>query len=193
MEIKNFFKKTVDNNNNEVYNLDDTFGRDDAVLVKVLLENDVKRFTITDESTGTLRRIVLFMEAGFKVTGSAKVVIGKDVHQKGSNITPERMRFDFSCDHKLSEEEKQKVEDLVNEWIKESIPVTVEEMKKEDAIKSGAECMFIEKYPDIVTVYSIGNDKETVSKELCGGPHVKNTSELGHFVLATLGATAASN
>ena len=86
MEIKNFFKKTVDNNNNEVYNLDDAFGRDDTVLVKVLLENDVKRFTITDEATGTLRRIVMFMEAGFKVTGSAKVVIGKEYNLKTGNL-----------------------------------------------------------------------------------------------------------
>ena len=121
------------------------------------------------------------------LNAALKVVIGEDVHQKGSNITPERMRFDFSCDHKLTEEEKQKVEDLVNEWIKESIPVTVEEMKKEDAIKSGAECMFIEKYPDIVTVYSIG----TVSKELCGGPHVKNTSELGEFKIKKEEASSA--
>ena len=87
------------------------------------------------------------------------------------------MRFDFSCDHKLTDEEKQKAETLVNEWISEALPVTVLEMSKEEAIKSGAECMFIEKYPDIVTVYSIGD----VSHELCGGPHVKNTSELGHF------------
>lgn len=86
MEIKNFFKKTVDNNNNEVYDLEDTFGRDDKVLVKVLLENDVKKFTITDESTGTLRRIVMFMEAGFKVTGSAKVVIGKEYNLKTGNM-----------------------------------------------------------------------------------------------------------
>ena len=86
MEIKNFFKKTVDNNNNEVYDLEDTFGRDDKVLVKVLLENNVKRFTITDESTGTLRRIVMFMEAGFKVTGSAKVVIGKEYNLKTGNM-----------------------------------------------------------------------------------------------------------
>lgn len=111
------------------------------------------------------------------LNAALKVVIDKNVHQKGSNITPERMRFDFSCDHKLSEEEKQKVEDLVNKWIKEAIPVTAKEMKKEEAIKSGAECMFIEKYPDTVIVYSIGN----ISKELCGGPHVKNTSELGTF------------
>ena len=86
MEIKNFFKKTVDNNNNEVYNLDDTIGRDDTVLVKVLLENNVKRFSITEESTGTLRRIAMFMEAGFKVTGSAKVVIGKEYNIKTGNM-----------------------------------------------------------------------------------------------------------
>ena len=121
------------------------------------------------------------------LNAALKVVVGKDVHQKGSNITPERMRFDFSCDHKLTEEEKQKVEDMVNEWIKEAIPVTVEEMKKEDAIKSGAECMFIEKYPDIVTVYSIG----TVSKELCGGPHVDNTSELGTIKIKKEEASSA--
>ncbi len=97
------------------------------------------------------------------------------------------MRFDFSCDHKLSDEEKTKVEDLVNKWIKEGIDVTVKEMPKEDALKSGAECMFIEKYPDIVTVYSIGN----ISHELCGGPHVKNTSELGTFKIKKEEASSA--
>ena len=111
------------------------------------------------------------------LNAALKQVIGKDAHQRGSNITVDRMRFDFNCDHKLTDEEKKQVEDLVNEWINQGLPVTKEEMKKEDAIKSGAECMFIEKYPDIVTVYTIGD----VSKELCGGPHVKNTSELGRF------------
>lgn len=121
------------------------------------------------------------------LNAALKLVVGPDVHQKGSNITDERMRFDFSCDHKLTDEEKIKVEDLVNEWIKEGIDVTVEEMPKDEAIKSGAECMFIEKYPDIVTVYSIGN----ISKELCGGPHVKNTSELGHFKIKKEEASSA--
>ena len=125
------------------------------------------------------------------INAALKVILGKDVHQKGSNITPERMRFDFSCDHKLTDDEKKKVEDLVNEWISRGLDVKCEEMKKDDAIKSGAECMFIEKYPDIVTVYSIGNDKETVSKELCGGPHVKNTSELGHFKIKKEEASSA--
>lgn len=121
------------------------------------------------------------------LNAALKIVVGKDVHQKGSNITSERMRFDFSCDHKLTDEEKEKIEQLVNDWIKAGLIVTSEEMKKEDAINSGAECMFIEKYPDIVTVYSIGE----VSKELCGGPHVKNTSELGHFKIKKEEASSA--
>ena len=121
------------------------------------------------------------------LNAALKQVISKDVHQRGSNITVERMRFDFNCDHKLTDEEKQKVEDLVNEWIKQEIPVTVEEMSKQEAIDSGAECMFIEKYPDVVTVYSIGN----ISKELCGGPHVQNTKELGHFKIKKEEASSA--
>ena len=125
----------------------------------------------------TTEETIKYHTATHLLNAAIKKVIGKDAHQRGSNITVDRMRFDFNCDHKLTDEEKKKIEDLVNEWIKEGLPVTKEEMKKEEAIKSGAECMFIEKYPDIVTVYTIGN----VSKELCGGPHVKNTSELGTF------------
>ena len=112
------------------------------------------------------------------LNAALKQVIGPDVHQKGSNITDERMRFDFSCDHKLSDEEKQQTEDLVNKWIQEGLEVKRVEMPKQEAIDSGAECMFIEKYPDIVSVYIIGDG---ISKELCGGPHVSNTKELGHF------------
>ncbi len=125
----------------------------------------------------TTEETIKYHTATHLLNSAIKQVIGKDAHQRGSNITVDRMRFDFNCDHKLTDEEKKKIEDLVNEWIKEGLPVTKEEMKKEEAIKSGAECMFIEKYPDIVTVYTIGN----ISKELCGGPHVKNTSELGTF------------
>ena len=122
-------------------------------------------------------RTIAYHTATHLLNAALKKIIGPNSHQRGSNITTERMRFDFNCDHKLTPEEKQATEDLVNEWIKEDLPVTVETMKKEDALKSGAECMFIEKYPDEVTVYTIGN----VSKELCGGPHVKHTGELGHF------------
>ena len=126
------------------------------------------------------------------LNAALKVVVDKNIHQKGSNITDERMRFDFNCDHKLTDEEKMKVEQLVNEWINASLPVRCDEMNKEDAVKSGAECMFIEKYPDVVTVYSIGNDKYgIVSKELCGGPHVKNTNELGKFKIKKEEASSA--
>ena len=111
------------------------------------------------------------------LNAALKQVLGSHVHQRGSNITTERMRFDFSHPTKMTDEEKKATEDLVNEWIKEAIPVEHLEMKKDDAIKMGAEAMFIEKYGDIVSVYKIG-DK---SIELCGGPHVHNTSELGHF------------
>ena len=111
------------------------------------------------------------------LNAALKKVLGPHVHQKGSNITAERMRFDFSHDAKMTDEEKKKAEDLVNEYINMAIPVERMEMKKEDALKLGAEAMFIEKYGDIVSVYKIGD----VSLELCGGPHVQNTKELGHF------------
>ncbi len=111
------------------------------------------------------------------LNAALKQVLGSHVHQRGSNITADRLRFDFSHDAKMTEEEKKATEDLINKWIEEAIPVENFEMKKEDAIAQGAEAMFIEKYGDIVSVYKIGD----VSLELCGGPHVKNTSELGHF------------
>ena len=120
---------------------------------------------------------IAYHTATHLLNAAIKKILGTDAHQRGSNITVDRMRFDFNCDHKLTPEEKEKIENLVNEWIQAGLPVTKQEMKKEDAIKSGAECMFIEKYPEIVTVYTIGD----VSKELCGGPHVENTKELGKF------------
>lgn len=111
------------------------------------------------------------------LNAALKKVLGDHVHQKGSNITAERMRFDFSHPAKMTDEEKQKAEELVNQYINQAIPVERLEMKKEEALALGAEAMFIDKYGDVVTVYKIGD----VSIELCGGPHVDNTSKLGHF------------
>lgn len=104
-------------------------------------------------------------------------IYGNDVYQKGSNITSERLRFDFNLDHKLTEEEKQRVEDRVNEMIKSATPVSFENIPYEEAVKAGAVGSFENKYGEIVKVYTIGK----LSKEICGGPHVSNTSELGHF------------
>lgn len=111
------------------------------------------------------------------LNAALKLVLGNDCHQMGSNITPERLRFDFPCDHKLSNEEISNIEQIVNNWIKQGLAVSKEEMPKTKAVEIGAEHQFIERYPDIVTVYSIGD----VSKEICTGPHVENTSSLGHF------------
>ena len=121
------------------------------------------------------------------LNAALKVVVSPDCHQKGSNITAERMRFDFSCDHKLTTEEKEQVENLVNKWIGEELVVTKEEMTKQKAVEIGAEHEFIDKYPDIVNVYKIGD----VSMEICGGPHVKNTKELGHFKIKKEEASSA--
>ena len=106
-----------------------------------------------------------------------KVVLGDHVKQNGSNITTERLRFDFNHPQKMTKEEIQQVEDLVNEKIKEDLPVTCEEMTLEEAKASGATGLFENKYGDRVKVYTIGD----FSKEICGGPHVTHTGELGTF------------
>jgi alanyl-tRNA synthetase len=111
-----------------------------------------------------------------------KKIVSPEIKQRGSNITDERLRLDFSFDRKLTNEEKKKVEDLVNEKIKEGLPVVRKEMPLAEAEKIGAEMEFGAKYPDIVTVYFIGGKKlksrDFFSAEFCGGPHVNNTSEL---------------
>lgn len=108
-----------------------------------------------------------------------RMVLGDNVMQKGSNITPERLRFDFTHGTKMTDEEKKKVEEIVNEQIQKALPVEVVSLPKEEAEKTGALHFFGDKYGDTVTVYYIGENLENAfSKEFCGGPHVKNTSEL---------------
>ncbi len=102
---------------------------------------------------------------------------GKDVKQRGSNITPERLRFDFNLDHKMTKEEIEEIENFVNDAIKQEIPVVCRTMTVEEAKKEGAEGIFTNKYGAEVKVYTI----EGVSKEICGGPHAENTKDLHHF------------
>jgi alanyl-tRNA synthetase len=113
-------------------------------------------------------------------------ILGEHVEQKGSNITVKRLRFDFSHPNALTEEEIQQVEDQVNEWIGQDLQVKVALMQKDEALKSGAIAFFVEKYPDEVTVYTVGTNPDGskfgidwISKEFCGGPHVKSTNEIG--------------
>ena len=135
----------------------------------------------TSEQTARLHTATHLLQAALR-----KIVSG-DIHQRGSNITPERLRFDFNCDHKLTDEEKQKVEDFVNDAIKQNIPVVCEEMSLEDAKKSGAMGVFENKYGDVVKVYTMGD----VSKEICGGPHAKNTGDLVSFKIVKEEASSA--
>ena len=111
------------------------------------------------------------------ILASLQKMFGPDIIQKGCNITSERIRFDFNLDHKMTDEEKETLTDMVNAVIKDGIPVTMEEVTYEEAKKHGAHGTFEDKYGSIVKVYSIGD----YSKEICGGPHVNNTSELGTF------------
>lgn len=106
-----------------------------------------------------------------------RIVLGEHVHQNGSNITTERLRFDFTHPEKMTKEQIQQVEDIVNEKIQEDLPVICEEMTLEEARKSGAMGLFENKYGEKVKVYTIGN----FSKEICGGPHVEHTGVLGTF------------
>ncbi len=126
---------------------------------------------------GTGETEIKYHTATHLLNAALKVILNENVTQRGANITSERLRFDFNFDRKLTDEEKTNIENLVNKWINENQDVTMKKMKKEDAIKLKADGMFFDRYPDIVDVYFIGD----VSKEICGGPHVKNTSEIGHF------------
>ncbi len=118
-------------------------------------------------------------------------VLGDQVYQKGSNITPERLRFDYPSDTKLTPEQVKQVEDMINEQIQKGLPVTYEELPKEEALKLVPYAAFSEKYGDIVKVYYIGDKSNSYSIEICNGPHVQNTSELGKFRIAKQDNVAA--
>jgi len=127
----------------------------------------------TGEATTRLHTATHLLQAALKK------VLGDEVNQKGSNITPERLRFDFSFGRPMTEEEIKATEDLVNQAIADKLEVTCQEMPLEEARKTGAIGLFGDKYGEVVKVYSMGN----FSKELCSGPHVANTGELGKFVI----------
>lgn len=120
-------------------------------------------------------------------------VLGNHVEQRGSNITVERLRFDFSHPQKMTDEEKKKVEDMVNEQIQKNLPITCTEMTVEEAKEKGAIGLFTDKYEEKVRVYTMGDEAldSTFSKEICGGPHAENTSELGVFKIKKEEASSA--
>jgi alanyl-tRNA synthetase len=121
-------------------------------------------------------------------------VLGDDIKQKGSNINPERLRFDFNLGRKMTDDEIKKVAEIVNEKIKDKLEVKKEEMKLDDALKSGAQAEFGAKYPEKVSVYTVIDKKDKkgfFSKEICTGPHVSNTKEIGKFKIIKEESVAA--
>jgi len=128
---------------------------------------------LADQGTETVKYHTL----AHILLASLQKMYGKEINQKGCNITSERIRFDFNLDHKMTEEEKEELTLLVNDTIKKNLPVTCTEMSYEEAKKMGAHGTFEDKYSSVVKVYQVGD----ISIEICGGPHVSNTSEIGAF------------
>ncbi|NLC48000.1 MAG: alanine--tRNA ligase [Tenericutes bacterium] len=193
--IKNLEGDTIDGTN--AFKLFDTFGFPLEFTIEMANENnlkvDVEGFNKKFKEHQELSRTASSGEfkGGLADTGEGSVkyhtlahltlaalqeVYGKEIYQKGCNITSERLRFDFPLDHKMTDEEKLKVESIINKNIDAAIPVIKTEMDLQEAIESGAEGTFSDKYGDRVYVYSI----ENVSKEICGGPHIENTNQLTH-------------
>ncbi len=198
-----FYKtiKHLENNilsGNDAFKLFDTFGFPIEMTLELAHENNLEvdmdgfneAFKLHQEKSRTIDAgsfkggLADTSEASIKyhtlahlLLATLQEIYGKEVYQKGCNITSERIRFDFNLDHKLSEEEKMKIEARVNEMIQTNTPVTFAEMPYEKAKEEGAHGTFENKYGEMVKVYTIGN----LSKEICGGPHVTNTGVLGHF------------
>ncbi|MFA6814481.1 MAG: alanine--tRNA ligase [Patescibacteria group bacterium] len=126
-------------------------------------------------------RTTAFHTATHLLQAALRRVLGDQVQQKGSNINVERLRFDFSYDQALSSEELAKIEQLLNQWLKNDLLVSSEILSKKEAIESGAIAFFADRYPDEVKVYTIGDPEDWVSKELCGGPHVEHTTQIARF------------
>jgi alanyl-tRNA synthetase len=138
----------------------------------------------------TSNKSVQYHTATHLLNAALRQVLGEHVMQKGSNITPERLRFDFSHGEKMTDDQKAKVENLVNTWIEAKLPVNLKEMPINEA-KKVALHSFNEKYGNTVKVYSIGTENNYVSREFCGGPHVNNTSELPRFKIIKEEAVSA--
>ncbi len=202
-EFQKEMQKAKENGKNEidaniVFRLYDTYGFPPEVTKELAEENDMtvdlkgfeelfkahqekSRQGSTQKFKGGLadqnEKTICYHTATHLLHQALRTVLGDHVKQSGSNITEERLRFDFTHPQKMTKEEIQKVEELVNEQIQRDLPVTCEEMSYEEAKQSGAIGLFTDKYGDKVKVYTIGD----FSKEICGGPHVTHTGDMGKF------------
>jgi alanyl-tRNA synthetase len=141
---------------------------------------------------GSSDKIIRSHTAHHLLLAALRHVLGEHVHQRGSNITDERIRIDFSHDAKMTDEQKSEVESLVNQWIAAGLPMQQSQMPRDEAEQIGAEMEFGIKYPDMVSVYYVGNDLDTaISKEFCGGPHIDHTGLIKEFKIIKEEASSA--
>lgn len=181
----------------------ETYGLPIEVIQEILVEKnrkpvDINEFNEAEKSHRNLSRTASaglfrggladtseqstkYHTATHLLLSALRKVLGTHVYQKGSNITPERLRLDFPNEEKLTDEQIKEVEHIVNEQIRLKLPITFEEMDKRDALSIVSFAAFEEKYGDILKVYYIGPKDNPFSVEICNGPHVKNTSQLGEF------------
>lgn len=201
-EINKLIGKNKNISGSEAFKLYESFGFPIEMIKEELEKNnltlDIDEFNKSKEEHSKLSQtlsagkfksgladnseiITKYHTATHLLHSALRKILGESIHQSGSNITAERLRFDFNYDQKLTDEQLKEIEDFVNENIKKSLFVTCETMKFADAQKQGALAFFGSKYPESVSVYTIGDIKDFVSKEVCTGPHIKNTIELGIF------------
>lgn len=208
--------KEFTNSNGETFSLYETYGFPLEMVLEELdnrgvrydknkvLENDQVSFEKHQEKSrlaakgffkgglaDTSEMSTKYHTATHLLLASLHKVLGDHIYQKGSNITPERLRLDFPHNQKVTPEQLRQIEDMVNKTISEALPITFIEMKKEEALKTVKYAAFAEKYSDTVKVYTVGDKKSPFSVEICGGPHVSNTKELGHFKIIKEEAVSA--
>ncbi len=162
---------------------------------RMAAHQNISRAGLTEKFKGGLAgysdQEIRYHTATHLLNAALKQVLGEHIFQKGSNITPERLRFDFSHPDKLTDQQKQTVEAHINAWIAADLPVNRLDMGLTEAKERGAIGVFEDKYGDRVSVYTIGRPGQSVSEELCGGPHVASTGMIGHFELSKEEASAA--
>lgn len=201
-EINKLIEKNKNVSGSEAFKLYESFGFPVEMIIEELQKNnltlDIDEFNKAKEEHSKLSQtlsagkfksgladnseiITKYHTATHLLHAALRLILGTNVQQSGSNITSERLRFDFNYPEKLTETQLKDIENRVNENIQKSLPVNLETMKFSDAQKQGALAFFGSKYPETVTVYTIGDTKDFVSKEVCTGPHVQNTGELGNF------------
>lgn len=201
-EINKLIEKNKNVSGSEAFKLYESFGFPVEMIIEELQKNnltlDIDEFNKAKEEHSKLSQtlsagkfksgladnseiITKYHTATHLLHAALRLILGTNVQQSGSNITSERLRFDFNYPEKLTEIQLKDIENRVNENIQKSLPVNLETMKFFDAQKQGALAFFGSKYPETVSVYTIGDLKDFVSKEVCTGPHVQNTSELGIF------------